>query len=138
MEDLIPENIKKIFQNAKFEKEIIDFTKKLFNETIKKHCKPIYISKQKMIVAVDNPLWANEIVNYKNHFLQLINKKFSNYIIDLVPKFLPKYFSEKKKEEKLSDEDKIFIEEQLKNVEDKELKDNLYKLIETFIIIDKK
>ncbi len=138
IEEIIPEKIRSILQSAKFEKEIIDYSKSLLKDSIKTHCKPIYINNKKLIIAVDNPIWANELMNYKQHFLSLINKRFNNYLIDLNPKFLPKYFIEKKKDQKLSQEEKTFIEEQLKMVEDIRLKDSLYNLIETFIIVDKK
>ncbi|HPC38647.1 MAG TPA: DciA family protein [Exilispira sp.] len=138
IEDILPENIKKIFEIAKFEKEILNFTKSLFNESIKKHCKPIYITNNILIIAVDNPLWASEILNYKQHLLNNINKKYNNYLKDIKSKFLPKYFIEKNINKKLSSEEKEFIEKQTSKIEDKELKEKLSNLIETFILVDKK
>ncbi len=138
IEDILPENIKKIFEIAKFEKEILNFTKSLFNESIKKHCKPIYITNNILIIAVDNPLWASEILNYKQHLLNNINKKYNNYLKDIKSKFLPKYFVEKNNDKKLTSEEKDFIEKQTSKIEDKELKEKLSNLIETFILVDKK
>lgn len=138
LEDILPEKIKKIFETAKFEKEILNFTKSLFNESIKKHCKPIYIANNILIIAVDNPLWASEILNYKQHLLNNINKKYDNYLKDIKSKFLPKYFVEKNNDKKLTSEEKDFIEKQISKIEDKELKEKLSNLIETFILVDKK
>lgn len=138
LEDILPENIKKIFETAKFEKEILNFTKSLFKESIKKHCKPIYIANNILIIAVDNPLWASEILNYKQHLLNNINKKYNNYLKDIKSKFLPKYFVEKNNDKKLTSEEKDFIEKQISKIEDKELKEKLSNLIETFILVDKK
>jgi len=137
MEDILSENIKKVFEIAKFEKDILNFSKSLFNESVKNHCKPIYIANHILIIAVDNPLWANEIMNYKQHLLNKINKRFSEYLKDIRPKFLPKYFIEKKNNKKLNQEDIDFIEKQTSKVEDKELKEKLSNLIETFILVDK-
>lgn len=138
IEDILPESVKKIVQIAKYEKQIIDFTKTILSETMKNHCKPIYIKSNILIIAVDNPLWANEIINYKQHFIGLINKRFDNYIKDIKTKFLPNYFVTKKENKKLSEEDKAFIEEKLEKITDTELKEKLEKLLESFIIVDKK
>lgn len=138
IEDILPDNIKKLFDVAKHEKEIIDYAKTLLNDSIRNHCKPIYINNKIIVFAVDNPIWANEIMNYKHHILASLNKKFNNYLKDLSSKFLPKYFIEKKQNKSLNEEDKDFIEQQTKDISDQALKEKLSQLIETFIIVDKK
>lgn len=138
LSDILPENIKIVFEKAKFEKEILNYFKSLLNDSIKKHCKPIYISSQNIIIAVDNPLWANEIINYKHHLIKDINKKFNDYVRDIKPRFLPKYFEEREDNKKLNKEDEEFIQQHVQNISNSELKEKLVKLIETFIILDKK
>ncbi|MFN3410634.1 MAG: DUF721 domain-containing protein [Exilispira sp.] len=138
LNDILPDNLRKIFENAKYEKEILNYAKTILNQSIKNHCKPIYINNQILIIAVDNPLWANEIINYKYHLLNNINKKFNNYLKDIKTKFLPEYFIKKESKNKISESDKIFIEKQVERVSDIELKEKLSSLIKTFIIVDKK
>lgn len=136
--DILPENLRKIFEIAKYEKEILNYSKTILNQTIKNHCKPIYINNNILIIAVDNPLWANELINYKYQLLSNINKKFNDYIKDIKTKFLPGYFIKKEHKNKISESDKIFIEKQVEKVTDLELKEKLSSLLKTFIIVDKK
>lgn len=138
LSDILPENLIKIFENAKYEKEILNYSKAILNKSIKNHCKPIYINNHILIIAVDNPLWANEILNYKFHLLKNINKKFNNYLKDIKTKFLPGYFIKRESQSKISESDKIFIEKQVEKISDIELKEKLSSLLETFIIVDKK
>ncbi|MCX8059561.1 MAG: DUF721 domain-containing protein [Spirochaetes bacterium] len=138
--EILPNELKVKLKSKLKEKEIIDFLKSLLEGNIKEHIKPIYINKGIIYVAVDNPIWGQEFLFYKDRFLKRINSKFKSDFYDIKYRFLPQYFQRDDKRssfDKLNDELKKEVEDEIKIVDDAQMKEKLKNLIASIILSDK-
>lgn len=131
--DIIPADIKYKIKKKYLEKQIIDLFNSSLHGTISNHVKAIYVYKNEIYCGVDNPLWGNEIISYKDLYLKKINKNLNTRIKGIKFKLIPNLFNKeeikKEKEFNLTDNQKEEIEKKLKNVKDEKLKKVMYDLL---------
>lgn len=130
--DLLPTEIKHRLKKKYFEKRIIELFNSLLKGSISNHVKAIYIYKNEIYCGVDNPLWGNEIISYKDHYLKKLNKTLKCDIKGIRFKLIPSLFKEKEKHESkidLSEEQKKEIDNLIRNVKDDTLKNKIHKLL---------
>jgi len=141
--DLLPSHLKTKLYQKKEEDKILHFLYNCFSEMIKDHIKPIYIDKNSIFCAVDNPIWASEFNNYKKMYLDKVNKYSGKNFSNIVCNFLPSYFknnNEKIDENlKLSDEEEKNIHEDVENLDvNNEINTIAERLLKTTYIKNKK
>jgi|GEM_PF-2914946 hypothetical protein len=138
--DILPEEIKsKIIKKIK-EKEILNYLSSILEGNFKNHIKPIYIKNDVIHIVVDNPIWGQEFLFYKEHFLKRINFKYNENFKDISYKFSPKYFltiSKIDSFEKLDKELQENIENELSEINDSDLKNRLKNLMASIFLSNK-
>jgi len=142
LKDILPRDICQKVEKKMREKEILNYFSDNLENTLKQHVKPIYIRGTQIFVVVDNPIWGQEFMLYKDLFLKRINTRFKEKFSNIGYRFDPRYFTKEVKQgdpyKELNEEEKIKVDHDTDRIEDNDLKDKLKSILSLIIKEEKK